>query len=80
MPYRQIRLISYAGLAAGFPSVNPYMTGFSPVMNPFLAMGRGPFDPLMAWYMAHYGTTGLMPGLGFTGRQVRLPAASLTLH
>lgn len=51
--------------------MNPYMTGFSPVVNPFLAMGRGPFDPLMAWYMAHYGTTGLMPGLGFTGRQVR---------
>ena len=42
----------------------------SPAMNPFLAMGRGPFDPLMAWYMAHYGTTGLMPGIGFTGRQV----------
>ncbi len=60
-------------LRAGFPAANPYMPGLvNPAMNPFLAMGRGPFDPLMAWYMAHYGTTGLVPGIGFTGRQVQL--------
>jgi len=66
-------------LCAGFPAANPYMPGLvNPAMNPFLAMGRGPFDPLMAWYMAHYGTTGLMPGIGFTGRQVLLGNSSFS--
>ena len=58
-------LVTLITPVAGYPAANPYMAGFSPVMNPFLALGRGPFDPLMAWYMAHYGTTGLMPDMGF---------------
>ena len=36
---------------------NPYMQGFNPLMNPFLGVARpmGGFDPMAAWYMAHYG-------------------------
>lgn len=49
----------------GFAGGNPFLPGLSP----YGAAGRpaAAFDPIAAWYMAHYGTPGETTGLSFGG-------------
>lgn len=45
-----------------------YLQNFNPLLNAFIGTERpASFDPIAAWYMAHYGTTVNPVGLPFAG-------------
>lgn len=63
-----MRVQGAAGLS-GFVGGGPFPAGMYPLMHPYGAAVRpaAAFDPIAAWYMAHYGTPEGSTGMPFGG-------------